>query len=216
MFVADRHDRGRFLSSWLYDTIFFGFFQQQTKSKEQTMNIFIRFIVRLLFVAGMIKTSVARRMGFGKRKTATSIKVGFIETPARQIIIKRELPFGHLTCASEHALTDADKQLELFKWKFGREDFDDFSFVSLEISNARAMEKAHDKRVKYASPFFPKEKLKPEAHSQKVMDEAVARQKRRQQSILAADGMLWRGTFPSRLSKSSFEVVNGKFPDTIT
>ena len=182
------------------------------------MNIFIRFIVRLLFVAGMIKTSVARRMGFGKRKTATSIKVGFIETPARQIIIKRELPFGHLTCASEHALTDADKQLELFKWKFGREDFDDFSFVSLEISCARAMEKAHDKRVKYASPFFPKEKLKPEVHSQKMMDEAMRRKKKCAPSIQAADGMLWRGTFPIQLlqKNSGIIVVNGVWPDEIT
>ena len=82
------------------------------------MNIFIRFIVRLLFVAGMIKTSVARRMGFGKRKTATSIKVGFIETPALEIIIKRELPFGssHMcvgTCAHGCGQTIGAVQVEI-------------------------------------------------------------------------------------------------------
>jgi hypothetical protein len=158
-------------------------------------------------------------MGFGKRKTATSIKVGFIETPARQIIIKRELPFGHLTCASEHALTDADKQLELFKWTYDSmyPKYREWTLMGFLIKNASMEEHRHDRRLgDFNFLAFDKEKLKPEPHSQKVMDEAVARKKRRQQSILAADGMLWRGTFPSRLSKSSFEVVNGKFPDNIT
>jgi hypothetical protein len=160
-------------------------------------------------------------MGFGKRKTATSIKVGFIETPARQIIIKRELPFGQLTCASEHALTDADKQLELFKWIYDPmyPKYREWTLMGFLIKNAELGERRMDKiEGSRKIRFFDKEKLKSELYSQKVMSEAVMRRKRRAPSVQAADGMLWRDTFPIHFLQkgSGIIVVNGVWPDEIT
>ena len=159
---------------------------------------------------------------FWKQKSKpVKLSVSFIWTPAMHIIIKRELPFGHLTCASEHALTDADKQLELFKWIYDPmyPKYREWTLMGFLIKNAELGERRLDK-LEGARKIraFDKEKFKPEEHSQKVMDEAVARRKRRAPSIQAADGMLWRGTFPIHLlqKNSGIIVVDGVWPDEIT
>jgi len=170
-------------------------------------NALVRFIIGLLYVARMMPVRMTKRL---RRKK--HIKVDFIWTPARRIIIKRELPFGHLTCASVHALTDANRQMILIK--VGREP-EEFSLVSLEIAGARSAERAYDRRVRLASPFFPKEKIKPQPYSQKRIDEDVARKsKERPLNLLAADGATHRGTYPKHLQgNDSFIVTNGIFPD---
>jgi hypothetical protein len=112
---------------------------------------------------------------FWKQKSKpVKLSVSFIWTPAMHIIIKRELPFGHLTCASEHALTDADKQLELFKWIYDPmyPKYREWTLMGFLIKNAELVERHLDK-LEGARKIraFDKEKFKPEKHSQKVMDE---------------------------------------------
>jgi hypothetical protein len=127
-----------------------------------------------------------------------------------------ELPFGRLTRAVLHVLQDAVVQKEFFRWHLTRADFDDFSILKHNIQEALLEERKYDKLIGRRNfRGFDKGKFKPEEHSQKLMDEQAGRRKKRPQNILAAEGMIRRGTYPRHLSQKGSEVivVNGVFPD---
>jgi hypothetical protein len=202
------------------------------------MNIFLRFIVRLLYMAGTIPLRTARRMNLIKTKKLKvffavpmmwRVSIKIIEpkaTHGAQIEIplveakpktKRERPPGATCAAVLHVLEDATIQTELFKWIYDPmyPKYREWTLMGFLIKNASMEERRHDRRLgNFNFRSFDKEKFKPEEHSQKVMGEAVVRKKKRVPSIMKAEGAIYRGTYPSYLrGDDSIMVENGKFPE---
>lgn len=194
------------------------------------MNIFIRFIVRLLFVAGTIKTSVAKRLPRIKRKIVTDKPEKIEEKPVVILEHKTEETrnmqgqrlkvffYGQTQWRVPIEKARVLKQNEFFKWAYDPDFplYKSWSYVDFLLRTELQEEREYDRRMGNLNfRPFDKEKFKPLIHSQKVMDEALVRRKRRAQSIQAADGMLWRGTYPRHLSQKGSEVivVDGVFPD---
>lgn len=106
-------------------------------------------------------------------------------------------------------------QGEFIKFKFCDGDFDDFSPIGHEIAVAFAEERRHDRLVRLKSPFFPKEKFKVDLHSQKAINEQIAKQsKRRAVCIQTKDGATFRGlnVLNSPNKHWGIIVTNGQFP----
>jgi len=194
-------------------------------------------------MAGTIKTSVARRFVTTKARSSKDTPPKAKNDPTTVILeiepktihseqiempivspkqkIKRERPPGATCAAALHALQDATVQTEMFKWVYDPmyPRYSEWTLMGFLIKNAELEERRHDKRSGESNfRSFDQEKLKPDIYSQKLIREDAARRKRRQPSLQAADGMLWRGTYPvSLLQKNSgIIVVNGVWPDETT
>jgi hypothetical protein len=113
------------------------------------------------------------------------------------------------------------QQGEFFKWAYDPDFplYKEWSYVDFLLQTELQEEQEHNRRMGNLNfRSFNKEKFKPEEHSQKVIDEAAQRRKKRAPSILRADGMMGRGIYPRHLSQkgSEFIVVNGVWPETLT
>jgi hypothetical protein len=111
------------------------------------------------------------------------------------------------------------KQDEFFKWAYDPDFplYKSWSYVDFLLRTELQEEREYNRRMGNLNfRPFDKKTFKPEPHSQKLIEEDVARRRqKRPQSILAAEGMIRRGTYPRHLSQkgSEFIVVNGVFPD---
>jgi len=185
------------------------------------MNIFIRFIVQLLFVAGTIKTSVARHFPRIKRKIVTDKPEKIEEKPL--VILEQRLRvffYGQTQWRVPLKVikTGPLKQDEFFKWAYDPDFplYKKWGYVDFLLRTELQEEREYNRRMGNLNfRDFDKGKFKPEEHSQKLMDEQAGRHKKRPQNILAAEGMIRRGTYPRHLSQKGSEVivVNGVFPD---
>ena len=197
------------------------------------MNIFVRFIVRLLYMAGTIKTSVARCMHLTRAQSLQEQPAKAKENKALNVL---KVKLGTMHGMQEQKLkvffygqtqwrvplkvikTGPLKQGEFFKWAYDPDFplYKSWSYVDFLLRTELQEEREYNRRMGNLNfRPFDKEKFKPEEHSQKMMDEQAGRHKKRPQSILAADGMIRRGTYPRHLSQkgSEFIVIDGVFPD---